>query len=107
MYWSGKVGGPDGENFSFYVEWVSTEDRFSAQGDGFSIVIKPASGPIRIWVTRETMRSLAEHDPSLIRIDVKAMRAEVQLERKASQLDWDGNPLEGPKEDYVQMLKKL
>lgn len=80
MYWTGQVGGPDGENFSFYLEWVSIEDKFVKQDDGFLIVIKPASGTVKLWVTPETMRSIAEQHEAF-RVSVKALRAEIQLRR--------------------------
>ena len=76
MYWRGKVDGPDGEDFSFYVNWVSTEHEFTSIDDGYLIVITPASGPKNVWISAEDMKTLVRHDPSVLKIPLLRARAD-------------------------------
>jgi hypothetical protein len=110
MYWTGKVGGPDGEDFSFFVSWVSTQDSFVVHDGGYIIVSRTGSGTHRLWVTQETMESLMEHDPSVLRISLRAITAEPELQLeplpRPLHLDWDNTPLIGPKEDFIELLRR-
>ena len=76
MYWRGKVDGPNGERFSFYASWVSTDDDFEVMDGGYLIVIKPASGKQRVWISAEEMKSLEHHDPATLRISLLRARAD-------------------------------
>jgi len=80
MYWTGKAGGPNGENFSFFVEWVATQNNFAFENNGFLIPLNVPNGNVTVWVTKDTMRSLVEHDPSVLRIILSKIQAEHALE---------------------------
>lgn len=108
MYFTGKEGGPSGDNFSFYAEWVSPEKPFVRQDDGFLIEVTTATGRHQLWVTEETMDELIKHDPSVIRIPLLAASAELQLEpvRPLAALFQEDNPEFGPQEEAIEGLKR-
>lgn len=73
MYCCGQVDGPGGEQFSFYPSWLSAHHNVKAMAGGYLIVIKPASGMTKVWVTEEGIDEIW---------DELCVRTRVQLRRQ-------------------------